>query len=217
MKRIILYIIFSLALLLFGCRERGVKGSGNVITESREIEDFNEVEVSGAYNINISVGGNTSLSVSAEDNLQKFITTRIVNERLIIENSRNLSPKRKIEINITTPELDLLNSSGICNIYVEGIDEQTFTLDLSGAGVTELYGKVENFNVDLAGASLLEARELFARFVEIDANDASQAEIYVSERLTVDLSGNGNIDYYGDPLEVNSAVSGIGQITKREW
>lgn len=217
MKRIIFYLTLIFVVMFIGCRERGVKGSGNVVTELREIDDFNQLEVSGAFNIEIEVGSNTSLSISAEDNLQKLIKTEVVNNRLIIENSRSISPKRKIKIVISTPSLQEIESSGISNIYADGIDEQTFSLDLSGAGFIELYGKVEQFNVELSGAGRMEAKELYARFVNIDASGASNAEVYVSERLLVDLSGVGTIEYYGDPEDVKEDISGLGNLVKREF
>ncbi len=218
MKKVILYSLLAAALVFTACRERGVKGNGEVVTENRSIEDFSEIEVSGAYNINITVGSsNTTLSLSAEENLQKFIITEVSNNRLIIDNSRNILPKRKIRIDISIPELEYISSSGISNIYADGIDEQTFTIDLSGAGVIELFGKVENFEAELSGAALLEARELFARFVDIDLSGASNAQVYVSEKLNVDLSGTGNLEYFGDPLDVVSDVSGVGSITRSEW
>lgn len=217
MKHVLFYFSLIFVFVLIGCREMGIKGSGNVVKEIREIEDFDELEVSGAYNIEIEVGSNTSLEINAEDNLQKYIKTEVINNRLIIENSHSLSPKRKIKIVISTPSLQEVESSGISNIYADGIDERVFTLDLSGAGFIELYGKVEQFNAELSGAGRLEAKELYARFIDIDASGASNAEVYVSERLVVDLSGTGTIEYFGSPDEVDENISGVGRLVSREF
>lgn len=217
MKKIILFSGLILLVLFVGCRERGVKGSGNLKTETRQIDDFDELAVSGAYNIEIEVGPETSCEISAEDNLLTYITTEVINGKLVIENSRSISPKRKIRITLQTPSLELIEGSGISNVYVSGIDERIFNLDLSGAGFIELYGKVEQFNAELSGAGRLEAIELFSRFVNIDASGASSAEIYVSESLVADLSGVGNIEYYGDPQDVKTNISGIGRIVRREY
>lgn len=214
----ILIILMLVAVSVFtGCRERGIKGSGEVITEEREIEEFSRIEVSGAYNINIVVGDRTSLSIAAEDNLQRFITTEVVNDKLIIKNTHNILPKRKIIIDISTNDLEEIISSGISNIYAERIDEQNFSVDLRRAGVIELFGKVENFDAYIYGAALLDSKEFFARFVDIDIEGSARAEAYVSEKLTVELSGNGSIDYYGDPLEVVVDNSGVGSVNKKDY
>lgn len=215
--RITIIIIVLFSGLFTGCRERGVKGSGKVITEQREIEEFSGIKVSGAYNINIVVGSTTSLSITAEDNLQSYITSEVVNEKLIIENTRNILPKRKIIIEISTTDLEEIFSSGISNIYAEGIDEQNFFVELKRAGVIELFGKVEMLEADISGAALLDSRELYARFVDIDIDGSAKAEVYISEKLTADLSANGSIDYYGDPLEVVVDNSGVGSVNKREY
>ena len=217
MKKVFLYTSLVLVVLFAGCRELGVKGSGNVTTETREIDGFNEIEVSGAYNLEIEVGSKTSCEISAEDNLHRYIVTEVINNRLIIENSHNLSPKRKIKIVLTTPSLREIESSGISNIYARGIDERNFSLDLSGAGFIELLGKVEQFTADLSGAGRLEAKELYARFVDISSSGASNAEIYSSEKLVAEISGVGSIDYYGDPEDVQTDISGVGSIIKRDY
>ncbi len=218
MKRNFLYLIISLIIVLsFGCRERGFKGSGDVVTEQRDIGEFSELEVYGAYNINLEVGTKTSLSVSAEDNLQKFIRCEVENNRLLIENTKSILPKRKIVINIETTELVGIYSLGISNIIADRIDEQTFDVELSRAGVIELRGKVETLNAELSGVALLDSKELFARFVNIDVNSSANAEVNVSEKLTADLSDAGNLTYFGDPLDVESSISGVGNITKGEW
>lgn len=216
-KKVTIILILASASIFNGCRERGIKGSGEVITEEREIEEFSGIEVSGAYNINIIVGETNSLSITAEDNLQKYITSEVVNDKLIIENTRNILPKRKIIIEISTTDLEEIISSGISNIYAERIDEQNFYVELKRAGVIELFGKVEMLEADISGAALLDSRELYARFVDIDIDGSARAEVYISEKLTADLSGNGSIDYYGDPLEVVVDNSGVGSVKKREY
>lgn len=217
MKKITIIFTMMILLLFIGCREMGIKGSGNVINEVRNIESFNRLQASGAFNIEIEVGSETSLEISAEDNLQEFIVTEVVNNRLIIENLRAISPKRKIRINITTPRLQEISSSGVSNIYAVGIDEQEFLLDLSGAGFIELQGKVEQFTAELSGAGRLEAQELFSRFVDISSSGASNADVYASEALKAEISGVGNIFYFGDPDDVRTNVSGVGRISKKEF
>ncbi len=217
MKKVTIIFTMIILLLFIGCREMGLKGSGNVVNEVRNIESFNRLQASGAYNIEIEVGSETSLEISAEDNLHEFIVTEVVNNRLIIENLRAISPKRKIRINITTPRLQEISSSGVSNIYAVGIDEQEFLLDLSGAGFIELQGKVEQFTAELSGAGRLEAHELFSRFVDISSSGASNADVYASEALKAEISGVGNIFYYGDPDDVRTTVSGVGRISKKEY
>lgn len=217
MKKMMLPLSLIFLVLFLGCREMGVKGSGNVVTEQRLIEDFNKLEVSGAYNIEVLVGLETSLEISAEDNLQQYILTEVINNKLRIENSRAIAPKRKIRINITVPDLEEISSSGVSNIYAAGIDEQEFLLDLSGAGFIELQGKVEQFTVELSGAGRLEAKELFARFVDISSSGASNADVYASESIRAEISGVGNINYYGEPVDIRTNVSGLGRIIKREF
>lgn len=216
-KGLLLLLVLS-ATVLVGCRDwgiMGVRGNGKVVTENREINDFTEIELSGAYSVEIRVGKSPSMVISGEQNLLKYIRTRYDGDKLIIDTKKNISPRKEIKIKITVPELYYLDASGACDIYAENISSDNFTLDLSGAGSIELNGRVEKFKVELSGASSLEAKNLKAKRVIISLSGAGSADIYASEYLDAEVSGVGSVTYYGNPRDIRKDVSGIGSISKR--
>jgi len=74
-----LIVYLSLGLLLlsscngFDC----INGSGNQVTESRDIGTFTQVETSGSLKIVLSQDSTSSVRILADDNIQDEIKTRL--------------------------------------------------------------------------------------------------------------------------------------------
>ena len=54
MNRHMLLAIALIALLLSGCALAGVRGSGDIVTETREVSDFDRVSLSGSGEVIIT-------------------------------------------------------------------------------------------------------------------------------------------------------------------
>ena len=111
--------------------------------------------------------------------------------------------------------MDDLDASGACKVLIEKINNENFSADLSGACSIELSGETKSFSADISGAMNLEAIELKAERVNIDASGASSAEVYASESLYVDASGASNIYFSGNPMDVGSDLSGAASIENK--
>ena len=216
MKLAVLKISFLLLLVsLSSCRMWGVRGNGNLTDENRDISEFDKIEVGGAFTVNIKVGESPSLKISAEDNLIDYIRTRVHGDKLVIDTRKSISPRKEIKIDITTPSLKDVDASGASNIHVWNIDSDEFNVNVSGAGSLDLSGNAEDVYIDMSGAGSLDAKNLKTKSVEIDISGAANADVYASERLKATVSGVGNIDFYGDPKDVKSSVSGVGSINRK--
>ena len=214
MRRTYIFIILFAAFLA-GCRHWGIRGSGDLAEETREIEQFSKIEVAGAFSVDVTVGESTSLKIETDDNLLKYVRTRTHGDKLIIDTKKDISPKSKLKVTISTQELTSIDASGANSLNVKGISTEKFYVDLSGACSADLEGCVDNLTIDISGAGSCDARELIAVNVKVDLSGASNADVYASESLDADISGVGNLDFYGDPKNVKSDVSGIGSIDRK--
>lgn len=210
------YLLIALLLLsLTSCRFYGVRGSGNMDEETREVDQFSKIEISGAYEVEIIVGEENKIEISAEDNLLPLIKTKVRRHTLIIENRKSISPREDIIIKVYTESLKSIETSGASTIYANGIDAESFNLDFSGAGSVYLEGDCSELFVNMSGAGSLNAKKLVSNNVRIIISGASSAKVYASESLFAEVSGVGSIDYYGDPEDVDSDVSGVGSINRK--
>ena len=218
MKKHILLLLTIVTLSFLGCRDwgiMGVRGNGKVVTENREIGDFTEMELGGAYCVDIKVGSSPSIVIHGEENIIRYIRTRIEGNRLVIDTKKNISPRKEIKIKITVPRLNYLESSGACDIYAENINSDHFSMDMSGAGSVELNGKADKFDVDISGAASLAAKNLKTKSTRVSLSGAASAEVYAYDYIDASVSGVGSITYYGNPKDVRKDVSGVGSISKR--
>lgn len=215
MKVKLLTVSLLLAFIVSACGFWGIRGNGKVKQETRDIQEFQNLEAGGAFTIRVNVGSATSLKISAEENLLHFIRTYIKGNTLIIDTKKNISPRKEIFIDVTTPDLISINASGANNISVIGINSNEFSIELSGAGHVYLDGFVDRFSTEISGAGGIDAKNLKAEDVIVSVSGAASASVFAKESLDASVSGVGSIDYFGDPAKIRTNVSGIGSITRK--
>ncbi|MCX6167974.1 MAG: DUF2807 domain-containing protein [Ignavibacteriales bacterium] len=215
MKMKLISAVLFLAFIISGCGFWGVRGNGRIRDEARKVTEFHKIEAGGAFSIHVKVGSAASLRITAEENLLGYIRTTVRGNRLIIDTRKNISPRKEILIEITTPNLTDIQVSGANDIEVEGIKETEFNVELSGAGNIHLLGEVERLRAELSGAGNIDARELKSKETFISVSGAASANVYATKYLDASVSGVGSIDYYGNPEKTKTNVSGVGSITRK--
>jgi Putative auto-transporter adhesin, head GIN domain len=211
-------------------------GSGNVISEQRDVGDFSEVLLSGVGNLHITQTGSESLTIEAEDNILPLLTSEVVGHtlRLGTEPGAHFSPKRPIRYTLTvkdlsairisgagnaeipalgTPKLQL-ELSGAGNLTVAGLAAESLELSLSGAGSTTCSGEVRSQDIRISGAGSYHGEDLASSTAQAVISGTGSAHLTVSEQLDARISGVGSINYKGDPT-VRKSVSGVGRVSRR--
>ena len=82
-----------------------------------------------------------------------------------------------------------------------------------------LSGETENFEVELAGAGVLDAKSLICRNADIEISGAGTAEVSVTDKLFADMDGVGSLRYYGDPLveNISAGLTDVEQVSKEVY
>ena len=204
------------AILCGSCIMPGVEGSGNVITESREVSDFNEIVLGGTGRVVVDVTGTESLTIGAEDNIMPLLETRVSNGRLRLDTSGSISPTVEIVYTITAETLDGLVISGSGVVEAEAVDSTDFRVDISGSGDVVVEGTLSGLlSVSISGSGEFDGESLTAPDGQVDVSGSGNAVVHVTDDLDVSVSGSGEVEYLGEP-NVDSSVSGSGSVTPRE-
>lgn len=216
MKRIGILFLGLAASLLGACDIVGIRGNGNVITETRAITDFDEIDASGGLRIQWR-SGSPSLQISTDENLLPFIETRVDGHILKLHKRthENLRPTHHISVVITSPHLNGGSLSGAVDLNAAGLSGPKFYIRASGASDITLDGVVDELLVDLTGASDLRAQGLQTKSAEMSTTGAAGAKVSVSETLRVDITGAGDVTYYGNP-KIEKHITGAGSIHHRD-
>ena len=216
MKKIFVVLFLLQFAVIYGCVMQNGKEiqEGDRVTKSYEVSNFNKLDVSHAFDVEIKIGKEASMKITAGENIHPYIKVENKENSLILGLKENINVGH-IKVELTVEKLNSIDASGACKIFVEGISSESFELDMSGACTGELSGEVKKLEVDLSGATNLDARGLIAEIVEIDISGASNAKVYASKKLEAEASGASNISFYGNPEKVETDVSGASNIKSK--
>ena len=228
-------LILIAALGLQGCVGiKGVRGSGNSAEKVYQVSDFSAVEVATLGNLFIEFGDTEGLRIEADDNLLRYFEVEVRNGTLKIEHKDvvTLIPKEPIYFYLSARELNRITVSGLCNVEVEDVETDRFTVAISGggnvdleelnadtfvvniSGLGDLYiegGEVEEQEILISGGGNVKARALETAETTIRVSGLGSATVNVRDHLKVTISGDGSVKYIGTPT-VEQNISGLGHI-----
>ena len=193
----------------------GVQGSGNLKSEKRDVSDFKEVEAGGAVTVEITAQKDFSLEVEADDNLLSLIKTEVSGDTLKISMRDRISPKNKIRIKISLPELNGLDISGASNAIVSNVKTDSLRLEASGASKITIDGEANSLESEASGASRIDAENLKVEDADVQANGASNTTVSATNKLKADASGASTIYYTGEPNSFSPNTSGASSVKKK--
>jgi hypothetical protein len=212
-----------------------IKPSDVVITEERTVGAFTGIDMSTFGRILLMQGESESLSISGSDNIVPYIKTNIHGGVLSIETDKNINiigmnSENILTFNITVRDLTSLTISGAGKVEMPVLSTSDLEITMSGAGEYQLgqlnaegvqidltglgnitiAGEVSRATIEISGAGEVSAGDLKCQTADITIPGLGNATVWVTERLTGNISGGGNVSYYGNP-QTNIQTSGIGQ------
>jgi hypothetical protein len=213
-------------------------GSGNVITQMREVEDFHAIQVDYPAQVFVMQGSSISVEIEAEDNLLPGLQTQVRDGTLEIfydvkDDKARVNPSKTVKVMITVKELDNVSVDSAGDLRIEGIESDEFlvsvhgagnlelkdinvkalSVDLSGAGNMVASGAADDFNLSLSGFGNFNGKELHNKTANVELSGAGSATVWVDDELDAQISGAGSINYYGSP-DVTKQVSGVGSVSR---
>ena len=189
-----------------------IKGSGNIISESRELNNFTSIMLLGSIDVNIKTSESNNCVVVADDNLIPYIKTEVVNNKLNISLNESYASEEKLVVNINTPNYDEVSLSGSGNINILDFKNNNLSLNISGSGNITGNGEVETLVVKINGSGNLMSKEIKSKSATITINGSGDGEVFASDSISAKINGSGNIKYFGNPENVDSIINGSGDI-----
>ena len=213
-----------------------VKGSGVVVSESRDVAPFNNINTSGDFILNITQSATNSLTIAADDNIQEYIKSEVSDGTLkvYIKNGVNLLPSKGIVLNVSISDFESLDNSGAVTVKSQNtlslgnlllnlsgsselslnLNALNVTANMSGATSLDFNGNISNkLKITLSGTGSVESENCPSKSAEISISGSGDARINVIDSLSVNIAGSGNIYYKGSPV-INKTISGTGSVTQ---
>ena len=211
-----------------------ITGSGNVITESREVSGFNGISHTGIGRVIITQGDTESLTIQADDNLMEYITSEVKNDTLELGFDENVRFDSTSSITFTVGaigiaeigttgtgsiELDELGTknlhilkTGTGSISIGSLTATDLVVNADGTGKIEIAGTVVNQELDLKGTGNYDAPDLESQTADVGVTGTGSVVLWVLDSLDVEIVGISKVSYYGSP-DVTQDITGTGSLT----
>ncbi len=226
----VLFAVFALPSCNIVCQ----KGSGRQIVEKRNVGIFSKLDIAGDYKVIIKQDTSASVTITADDNLMKYIKTNLSGDKLTIHTSKNVCSSGQFILNISLRDLSVIKASGSIDVVSNGkLTTQDIELQLSGStkvtldlnaknlttrssGSTELNltGQATSHAIETSGSSQLNALNFVVSKYQISTSGSSECKINVLNDLSVNSSGSSDVQYRGNPSNINNNKSGSSSLNK---
>jgi hypothetical protein len=209
-----------------------VRGTGNVIEESRKVSGVTAVELATLGNLFIKVSDTELLRIEAEDNLMEHLESEVRGGKLRIgtQGDVRLNATRPVNYYLTVTGLDTIVISSSGDIQAPDLEVDQISVTISSSGDLEMgvlnadtlkvvisssgdldigRGEVKTQNVNISSSGNYRAKDLASDKADVLLNSSGSATIWVKDSLKAILNSSGDVRYRGNPtLDVTSNSSG---------
>lgn len=221
------------------------KNEINIITETREVKDFNKIKMIGIGKLDIVQGENESLTISAdEEDMKKIITE--VNENTLTISNKDLFDNRRITLfnydrqgeisyTLTVKDLNTLDIEGAAQVFIKNLETDSFELHQEGAadtkirnlvvksaniyikgvGATDIEGSADSGIFTIEGFGDFNARDFVVKDLKLNSKGTGSIQLHATELLDLKVEGISDIEYYGD-AKVTQKLEGLSEVTKMD-
>jgi len=177
-------------------------GSGNVVEETYDVDDFAAVSIESAFVGEVRHGDSWSVVVRADDNILPEVRVQVEDGTLHVGLARRiLIDETELSVAITMPEIEAISTDGASSVTLDGFPHLP-SLEVNVAGASQLTGVAGAdtlqivadgaSTVTLAGGSnRLTLQVQGASVVELSELQATQAGLTLDGASTVTLAGEG--------------------------
>jgi len=208
-------LVVAVCLLVVGC---GKRGSGKAASETRKVDRFDKIHVSGSAKLNLRVDpeeADGTVVLRGDDDVVPNVKLEVTDGALTIRIDGEKTPNLPLEVSAVVANLDELKISGAASGQVTDIDTKRFTVRLSGAAALSVTGRADEVNMKLSGAPSVDASRLAAGVAKVHVSGAGTVDVNATDKLEAHISGAGSVTYGGDPKTVDKHISGVGKIAQR--
>jgi hypothetical protein len=212
----------SLACTVSGMEFGGVRGSGRVVEEVREVSGFTGVELATWGDLTIEVGEKEELRIQAEDNVIEYIETRVDGDMLVIKTRPGvvLMSVEPVNLYLTVRELDTIVVAGSGDVTGPDLEADRIEVSIYGSGDVEL-GDLDADAVELkvVGSGDMDVASVRAREQTIRISGSGDVDVDAVQVDSVDvrIPGSGELDVFaGKAGEQSVAISGSGDYRAKE-
>jgi len=191
---------------------KGIRGSGDILTEFRDVKPFTGISLALPCEVEIENNEEQEVTIETDDNILGYILSYVQEDILHINTKNNLSPSKHIVVKIKTNQLSSLKTSGSARVNIDKIKEESLKIVISGAAKLTGNGKVNDLDISISGMGAVSFKEIKTQKTKLKISGSGKADLYVEESLDASINGAGKANVWGKPTQVNKRINGLGKI-----
>ncbi len=194
----------------------GLRGSGNLVTETPTITGFTSVSAAMGFNVEITESSTFSVRVTLDDNLVDKLRVTKVGDTLSLSLDPGAYLSRTLRAVITMPAIEGIDFSGGSRGAISGfVGLASLDLELSGGSHVDAEGSADDLTVDASGGSTLDLENFPVHDADVVFSGGSSGTISLDGTLDADLSGGSRLWYVGSPILGDIGTSGGSSLQKK--
>ena len=205
-----------------GCNNNpNVIGSGVSKSQSRSITDVQSIFLYGVGNLNVVVGHELSLKITADDNLLQYVKSDITDGVLRLGVGPGSYTWHDFpQMELTVPRLNSVVLEGQTQVKVTGLSVPKFYVTTSGQNLVILAGNAKTLVLNLEGQSTCDATQVVAESATVHSTEKDAQSTYrlrVTDSIDGELTGTSVLEYTAFPnVGVTVKTSGQASIRKSQ-
>lgn len=239
MKTTLKLIVLLLTLSLTSCNGNlnlidGIDGSGNVVTEKRNIETpFTKIQASTGVEVILEQGSPSEVEVEVDDNLMKYIVTRVENGTLIVKIDGNINTMESAIVRVKTKTIEGLESSSGASIKTinklsgtsvglktssgstiqADLEYEKVSCESTSGSEIKVSGKALTLDTKSSSGSEINAKELASNEITAQSTSGSSTTVNPIVLLNAKASSGSSIDYVKEPKKVVKEETSGGSVS----
>lgn len=205
-------------LLLGGCGEHTDRGP--LVSERREVDSFQAIDMAGAAKLEITVGDSFAVVVNGHERAVRRVETSVRGDTLHIKSRPRdwiiRDGNSRLTVRITLPRLESLALEGGNDVTVAGLHGGATRIEAAGAAHIQADGQLDRLDVHLTGAGHADLSRLAAVDAKVTVDGVGSVIVNPRDSLDATMNGVGAIFYTGSPRRVSTRMNGLGTIGQRD-
>lgn len=213
-----------------------VNGNRNVVTADRSTsQKFTKIKVSTGLDLYLSQGTKNKVTIEADENLHDIIITEVNDGVLKIYSEKNIWQAKARKVYVTVKNLEGLTATSGSDVYTEDVlkvetikvsatsgadirialDADTVETSATSGSDIRISGTANNHTSRANSGASIEAYKLISKNATVNVSSGADINIYASESINAKASSGGDIDFKGNPREINKKSSSGGSVSAK--
>lgn len=221
MRAIGIGVLAWAALSLAGCGHAPGQGNGGpTVQRSYQVGPFQQIEVAGSYDVEVTTGGAPAVTASGPQNAIDRLVVEVSGNKLLIHpESHGFFTvggwNGPINVHVTAPSLAAASLAGSGGLQVDKVQGNSFEGNVAGSGDLSIgQVSVQSLKLSIGGSGNILAHSGKAAAAEYDiaGSGGIDARAVGAQNANISVAGSGNVNGQASGT-ANVNIMGSGDVT----